>query len=314
MRVLIAGMCSVVGRHLTRQLVDEGHEVVGIDRRPWPDPPDGVQLHPYDIRKRAAEDVFRTFRPDAVVHMATVTHLERRSEDRYRINLHGTRAVFDRCAAYGAEKVVFVGRHTYYGAGPDSPMVHKEDAPPMATNSFPELADLVAADLYATTALWRLPQLETVILRMVYQLGPSRAATLATFIKGPRVPTIMGFDPLFQFMHERDMAHAIFAALQPGLRGVYNVAGPHAVPLSTLIAHTGRERLPLPEALFRRLLGRFGLPALPQGALDHIKYPVVVDDSSFRAEAGYQPRYSAQRTMEGYRTGTDVEALTAPSR
>jgi len=50
-----------------------------------------------DIRKRAAEDIFRKHKPDAVIHMATVTHLTVRSDDRYRINLFGTRAVFDHC-------------------------------------------------------------------------------------------------------------------------------------------------------------------------------------------------------------------------
>ncbi|MGF1511148.1 MAG: NAD-dependent epimerase/dehydratase family protein [Myxococcota bacterium] len=308
MRVLIAGISSVVGRHLTRMLVQEQHEVVGIDRRPWTDPPPGVKVHPHDIRKRPAEDVFRKFRPHAVVHMATVTHLEVSTEERYRINLHGTRAVFERCAAYNAEKAVFVGRHTYYGAGPDSPMVHREDDPPMAQKTFPELADLVAADLYATTALWRHPQLETVILRMVYQLGPSRAATLASFLKGPRVPTILGFDPLFQFMHEVDMARAILAALQPRIRGVFNVAGPNPIPLSTLIQGTGRERLFIPEFVFNRLLGRFGLPRLPKGALDHIKFPVVVDAGSFREATGFAHSFSAKKTMDAFLLGESPDA------
>ena len=73
-------------------------------------------MHTVDIRKRAAEDVFRTMRPDAVIHMATVTHLLQQSEDRYRINLGGTRAVFEHCHAYGVKHAIFVGRHTYYGA------------------------------------------------------------------------------------------------------------------------------------------------------------------------------------------------------
>lgn len=301
MKVLIAGISSVVGRHLTQMLVQDGASVVGIDRRPWLDPPEGVKLHPFDIRKRPAEDVFRTFRPDVVVHMATVTHLERKTEDRYRINLHGTRAVFDNCARYGSRKAIFVGRHTYYGATPDSPLYHRESSPPMASTTFPELADLVAADLYATTALWQHPSLESVILRFVYQLGPSRAATLASFIRGPRVPTILGFDPLFQFMHELDMARAIRIAMQPNLRGVYNVAGPNPVPLSTLVEETGRSRLPIPEPIFARALGRFGLPKLPRGALDHIKYPVVVEDEAFRRDAGFIPEYDGPSTMRAFK-------------
>ena len=45
---------------------------------------------------------------------------------------------------------------------------------------------------------------------------------------------VMGFDPLFHFMHEDDSARAIVMALETKLRGVYNVAGPPPVPLSVL--------------------------------------------------------------------------------
>ncbi len=300
MRILIAGINSVVGSRVTERHQHLGPRVVGIDSRPWPDPPENVEVHAHDIRKRDAEEVFRVYRPEVVVHMATVTHLERSSQERYRINLHGTRAVFDRCARYGARRAVFVGRHTYYGAGPDSPLYHKEDSPPMATATFPELADLVAADLYATTALWRLPDLETVILRMTYQLGPTRAATLASFLRGPRVPMVMGFDPLFHFMHEEDMAAAITLAVTGDARGVFNVAGPTPIPLSILIRETGRQAVPMPEPLLARLMGRFGFPRLPRAALEHVKYPVVVDDGAFRATTGFAPEFGLTETLASF--------------
>src|SRR5205807_2341096 len=123
--------------------------------------PKGIELHAADIRKRAAEEVFRRRKPQAVVHMATVTALVAGTEERYRINLGGTRAVFEHCANYGVEQMVFVGRHTYYGAGPDAPLYHTENEPPQELGAYSELSDLVAADLYAANALWRLPKLST---------------------------------------------------------------------------------------------------------------------------------------------------------
>jgi UDP-glucose 4-epimerase len=158
--------------------------------------------------------------------MATITHLVARSEERFRINLGGTRAVFDYCRAFGVQHAIFVGRHTYYGAGPEHPLYHVEEDPPMAATTFPELADLVAADLYAATALWRMPELTTTVLRCVYTLGPTGHGTLGSFLRGPYVPALLGFDPLFQFMHERDVVKAICLALEKRLRGAYNVAGP----------------------------------------------------------------------------------------
>jgi len=158
MRVLVPGASGMLAREVVRELLARGHEVQGIDARPWPGAPAEVPIHVVDVRKRAAEDIIRHFRPEAVIHMATVTHLREKSEDRYRINLGGTRAVFEYANAHGVGQVIFVGRHTFYGAYPDAPLYHTEDEPPMAAHSFPELADLVAADLYAGSALWQLQE------------------------------------------------------------------------------------------------------------------------------------------------------------
>lgn len=309
MKVLVPGIAGRLGKMLAERLVTLGHDVIGIDRRPFREAPHGVEMHEVDIRKRGAEDVFRRVRPNAVIHMATVTHLVVQSEDRYRINLGGTRAVFEHSNAYGVEHVVFVGRHTYYGAAADSPLFHSEDEPPMGLASFPELADLVASDLYAGTALWRYPSFVTSVLRMVYTLGPTGHGTLATFLRGARVPTLLGFDPLFQFMHEEDVVTALTTTLDKRPRGVFNVAGPQPVPLSVVIKETGRTNVPLPEILFTSMLGRLGLPKLPAGALEHIKYPVTVDGSAFKEATGFTHAIDEQGAMRAYR-----EAFPRPAR
>ena len=307
MIVLITGISSPLGRMLALRLREGNHQVIGVDRRAWPGAPDGVEMHEVDIRKRAAEDVIRKSRPDAVVHMATVTHLVAATEERYRINLGGTRAVFEYCATYGVKQAVFVGRHTYYGAAADSPLAHTEDEPPMAVSTFPELADLVAADLFATTALWRNPDLCTSVLRICYTLGPTGQGTLASFLRGPRVPTVLGFDPMYQFMNEEDVVTAIVLSLEKRLRGVFNVCGPSPVPLSVLIRATGRTQVPMPEFVFQRLLGRFGFPKLPPGAISHIKYPVVVDDSAFRKATGFKPEIDEVATMQKFRNAFPID-------
>ena len=301
MKVLIPGVSSAIGRRVALLLKSEGHEVIGIDARPWGDAPRGIELYEVDIRKRAAEDVFRKRRPEAVIHMATVTSIQLRGEERYRINLGGTRAVFEHSRTYGVEHCIFVGRHTFYGAGPDTPLFHQEDEPPMALATVPELADLVAADLFASTALWRFPELTTTVMRMVYSLGPTGHGTLAGFLRGPRVPTVLGFDPLFQFMHEDDVARAICAALDKRPRGVFNVAGPDPVPLSVIIRETGRREIPVPEILLKAVVGRMGLPRLPRGALEHIKYPVIVDASAFRKSTDFHHQYDEVATMRAFR-------------
>ncbi len=307
MKVLIPGISGKIAQLVAELLHAKGHQVLGIDRRPWRSAPDGMEIFHADIRKRAAEEVFRVHRPDVVIHMATVTHLDsNRAVERDRINLGGTRAVFDHSIQYGVKHVVFVGRHTYYGAAPDSPLYHSEGEPPLALSTYPELADLVAADLYAGTALWRSPQIKTCLLRLCYSLGPQGQGTLGTYLRGPRVPTILGFDQLFQFLHERDIARAIVAAVDHQLHGIFNVAGPQPVPLSVLIEETGRTALPLPEFLLSHALGRFGLPRLAAGALNHIKYSIVMDASAFKKAVDFVPEFDELRTMHQYREAFEL--------
>jgi UDP-glucose 4-epimerase len=299
--VLIPGIAGLLGQRVAIELETRGHQVAGIDRRRWAEAPAAIEVHQVDIRKRAAEDVFRKFRPEAVIHMATVSHFAASGEERYRINLGGTRAVFDHCVKYGAAHCIFVGRHTYYGAAPDSPLYHSEEEPPTGLGTFPELSDLVSADLYAGSALWRFPELTTTVMRMCYTLGASGHGTLATFLRGARVPSILGFDPLFQFMHERDVERSIVLAIEKRPRGVFNVAGPQPVPLSVLAHETGRRTIPLPEFVFARSLGRFGLPRLPRGALDHLKYSIVMDGSSFRKATGFEHQVDEVQAMFEYK-------------
>ncbi len=300
MKVLVTGVTGLLGRLVAEQLLARGHEVLGIDRRAWPNAPEGLRLTQADIRKRPAEEVFRTERPDAVIHMATVTHIRQRSADRFRINLQGTRAVVEHSQRYGVKQLVFAGRHTFYGAQADSPLYHTEDEPPLGLHAFPELADLVAADLFAASALWRHPELATAVLRVVYTLGPARHGTLASFLRGPRVPTVLGFDPLFHVLHEADAAAALVRAAEAEIRGVFNVAGPPPVPLSVLIRETHRQALPVPEGLLNVTLGRFGLPRLPKGAVDHIKFPIVVDASAFREATGFEAVHPVETAMADF--------------
>ena len=75
MKVLIAGISGSLARQVALAIRDAGHEVIGLDRRPWRDAPKGITVQAVDIRKRAAEDVFRKARPECVVHMATINAL-----------------------------------------------------------------------------------------------------------------------------------------------------------------------------------------------------------------------------------------------
>ena len=41
MKILVTGASGALARKVVHRLTDDGHSVLGIDRRPWPDAPDG---------------------------------------------------------------------------------------------------------------------------------------------------------------------------------------------------------------------------------------------------------------------------------
>jgi UDP-glucose 4-epimerase len=106
---------------------------------------------------------------------------------------------------------------------------------------------------------------------------------------------------MFQFMHEDDVVTAIVLALEKKPRGIFNVAGPDPVPLSVIIRETGRRAIPLPEFVINMSLGRMGLPKLPRGAVEHIKYSVVVDAAAFRNATDFRHAFDEAATMRAFR-------------
>ncbi len=130
--VLITGISGALGKKVALLLRGEGHQIIGVDSRPWPDKPKDIEVLAVDLRKRAGEDLFRQKRPSTVIHLATVSYLQADKDERYRTNLGGTRSVFDHCAHWGVDETIFASRHTYYGAASDAPLYHTEDDPPLA--------------------------------------------------------------------------------------------------------------------------------------------------------------------------------------
>jgi UDP-glucose 4-epimerase len=59
--------------------------------------------------------------------------------------------------------------------------------------------------------------------------------------------------------------------------------------------------VPVPEFILEALIGRFGFPTLPKGALTHIMYPVVVDAKAFRDATGFKHAHDEIDTIASFR-------------
>jgi len=295
-KVLITGIAGGQGRLLARRLL-ENHEVCGADWEPWEGHPRGVTTHEVDLRKKKFEDVVRTELPTTVVHLGFIRHFRGDEQKRHDVNVRGTKQLLDHCVNYGVQKLIVVSSGYVYGAFPENPYYMDEDHPLSASRSYPEIRDVVEVDTLATTFIWRYPHIRTCVLRPVNVLGYFVHSMIGSYLRLDRVPTMMGFDPMMQFVHEEDVCEAIALALEHGLQGVFNVPGPGQVPLHVAIRETGGNPLSLPEPLARPIferMFRMGVWPYPAGALDYIKYPVTLSGKRFVEATNFRPLFGLE--------------------
>lgn len=295
--IVVTGASGSFGRVAVRWLAQQGHDVHAVDLEEQKGLRAGIPFYELDVLKRGFEDLVRRVRPRAIVHLAMVRRFGKGAQERHRINFEGTARVFDIGRKHGVEKMLFCSRATVYGALPDQPQFVTEDHPPSAGRTFPEIQDLVAADLYVGQMLWRYPEVETVLLRPVNVLGPVVRTLLNRYLGRPRVFTVFGFDPMQQVIHEDDLGLAFERSLAPGLRGVFNVTGPGEVPLSVMIEEAGAIGVALPQTLIGLMRGRVGFPEIPLGAVEYLKYACTVDGTRFEHESGFEPRWGLVETL-----------------
>ncbi len=296
--VLLTGICGRLGRLLTRQL-HRVTEVVGVDRRPFHSRPKDVVHYQLDVRRKKTRDIFRQRRVRAVVHLGVLHDLRKSDKEHHSWNVVAFTKLLDYLAQYDVPKLVVLSSSNVYGPQPDNPQFLTEEAPLLGAQHFRGIRDLVEMDMLAQSFFWRHPNTETVILRPCHILGGVRNAP-SNYLRLERPMTVMGFDPMVQVIHERDVVSAIIRALEPGVRGIFNLRGPGEAPLSRLFRMLGRKPRAVPGALAQTTLEqmwRYRLTSFPSPELDHIRYVCMVDDRRARETLGFSPRYDLKETV-----------------
>lgn len=251
-RALVTGAAGFVGRWLCAALVKEGWEVVGAAHSetdvnaakasgPW-GALDSVRWLTGDIRDAAHwETLFTETRPDAVINLAAISHVQQASADPSRtweVNLLAPVRLLHEAQAQRARGVVdptilLVGSAEQYGRQPESAVPFGEDTPQLpltvygATKTAQEVAGMqahratglrvVAARPFPHSGAGQEP-------RFVIPAMVSRAEALRA--KGSTEPMLTGnLTPIRDFLHVSDVVAAYIALLQSGRPGTaYNVA------------------------------------------------------------------------------------------
>lgn len=299
-RVVVTGISGRLGRLIARRLHrDDRFEVIGIDRRPFLGKPKDIEHHQVDLRSKKARDIFRPGDIDALVHLGLMHMPRASSEEAFSWNIGGTGKLLEYVLAYEVPNVIVLSSANVYGPRPQNPQFLTEEAPLLAAQEFPEMRDLVEIDHMASSFFWKARDVDTVILRPVHILGGVHNAP-SNYLRLPRVPTLLGFDPMVQIIHERDVAEAIVCALKPGARGIYNITGPGEVPLSEVLRELDKPTAPVPHPVAKplwRIAWRLGVHSWPVAEFDFIRFVCMVDGSRARGELGFRPHHTLRETI-----------------
>jgi UDP-glucose 4-epimerase len=306
-RILVTGAARSTGRRLVGALAGDPAvaAVVALDDRDPPAPfPAKVESLKVDLRSPALIRAVQSAGIDTCVHLG-VTAEPRAAGGRATMkerNVLGTMQLL--AAAYHApdlRRLVLKSTTAIYGAAPGDPAVWTEGLPHEAPrHGFGR--DAIEVEDYVRSFDRRRPDVTVTVLRLANQVGPTVDNPLTRYFELPVCPTVFGFDPRLQFLHESDAERALLlATLGEAVHGTFNVAGDGVVLLSQAIRVAGKPPLPIPEPLVNSVadLLRRTVDFSPE-QVSFLQYGRVADTSAARRQLGFSPAWSSPHAFEDF--------------
>ncbi len=304
LRVAFTGASSFLGQNLIGLLEESRHveRLVALDLVPPPTAGKKTRFAELDLTRldaagRAA-DILRAEGVSVLVHLAFASKPSHAEAWFHEVEGVGTMHALTAARAAKVRKVVVTSSTLLYGAHPSNPNFLTERHPLRARKS-QFFTDKIAAEAAAKELGAEGATLVTV-LRTAPILGPTVDNLVTRYLSQPVVPTLMGFDPLWQLVHEVDALAAYKLAILRDVPGVFNVAGDGVLPLSTIIKLAGRVAVPLPGPLVARALGAlwtFHMGFAPPVLLDYLRFVCVADAVMARERMGFVPTYSTREAV-----------------
>ena len=308
MRIAITGLGTFLGQRLVQRLQasEDPPTIVGLDRkRPLRRIPN-LHFHPIDLTDPVADanlaELLREEAVDAVVHLAFRRFPSRDIEYDHDLETLGSLNVMSACAAAKVRRLVVQSTTMAYGARPDNPNFLDEHHPLRGHPGAHNVQNRVEVEEILGDWSARHPEVEITVLRHCWVMGPSWFDRVVEFFEAQRVPTVLGCDPLMQFVHEDDLVDVFERAVLEPHPGTFNIVGRGVAPLSTLLAQAGKQRLPVPRSLLYRtawLASQSASGDPPEGFFDYLRYLWVADGARGWAEFG-EPVYTTGEAWSAF--------------
>jgi nucleoside-diphosphate-sugar epimerase len=318
--VAITGPTGDIGRALLRDLdaSPEVERVIGMARRPFSPADMGLEKTEYrqgdildtDSVSGLVEDA------DVLVHLAFIILGGR--EETQRINLEGTRNVFDAGTSAGLKRFVYTSSVAAYGFHDDNPQPLTEEVNPKGTDEFYYSAQKAELE----RELHRMvdgSDVDAYVFRPSIVAGGDALMLIRAMMEqlqlGGRLPQITTFlnsvpflkpvlpDPgtPFQLVHQDDVAQALTAAITGrGEPGIYNLAGDGTISFGDLASALGWYSVPVPSFavdVTAELIARVPFAPAEFQWINAARVPVIMDTQKAREKLGWNPEYDTRATL-----------------
>jgi UDP-glucose 4-epimerase len=311
MKVVVTGATGNVGTS-TIEALSESHdieEIVGLARR---EPTWSVPKTSWVEANILSADLGAIFEgADAVIHLAWAIQPSRDDTTLERINVEGSRRVFEAVAAAGVPKLVHASSVGAYSRGPKDREVD-EDWPTEGTQTSFYSRHKVAVERELDRFESDNPATRVVRLRPALIFKDEAATEIRRLFVGPFLPGFLlrrGLLPAlprvdrlrFQAVHSEDVGRAYLRAVLADVDGAFNIAAEPPLSPEEMAERIGVRSFPVPARVVRRLADlswRMRLQPTPPGWLDMaLNVPLMSSDRA-RQELGWEPRHSGVEALE----------------
>ncbi len=238
--VLVTGVSRDLGRRCARTLAATPGiaRVIGVDVVPPRGDIGDVSFVRADIRNPVIAKVIAKEDVDTVVHMSVIS-TPGSAGGRHtmkELNVIGTMQLLAAAQqAPGLRHLVVKSTSTVYGASNRDPAMFTEDMEPRHLPRSGYAKDAAEVEGYVRGFSRRRPDVRVTLLRCANVIGPHVQSPITSYFRLPVVPTVLGFDPRLQFLHQDDLLAVLQHAALDGASGVFNVAGDGVLMLSQAI-------------------------------------------------------------------------------
>jgi UDP-glucose 4-epimerase len=305
--IAVTGIHSTLGAAVLAALVEDQNtrQILCIDlKQPQDASPklifEHVDLAANDAQKQLG-DLFAQTGVDCVAHLAFRGAPSPSPGYSHELESIGTMRVVQACLTGKVKKLVLGSRTWLYGASPGAPALIDEQQPVRARRSERYFADKIDAE--RDVAAFRAPGRGrfSTILRFAPTINPAADDHIVRVLSDWRIPSILGFDPMWQLTHVQDAARAVCLALLHETPAVLNIASSGAVPLSAARRMFGTRRVAMPRTLASVAVSGLwlsGLGRLPPSLLDYLQYPCVADCELARKSLDFHPEHSTLSVLQ----------------